>query len=453
VRILLPLVLLYLSLFLLWGFRDLKKFLLFTGVFTIPFAIDYGFVYGIHIGWVSGVFIRLSDISFLLLPLVWLAGAGERIHLAPRISLPTLAFILACLFSLANSTAAGYTFYQVLQLATVFFCYFFIATNSLASREDLSLVVRFLMISLLFQSVLSIFQFQTAIDLNLRTGSEVSYMTVGEGWVRSYGTIGRPNGFGGYIVPLILLAQVMIISGVERRKGLCWVAMLLGVAALVFSFSRGAWVSFAVANLFLVAVALKRRLEWVRRLLLAQLVVGLVIFPFTLVIIERLFGYDAGAAWSRLPLMKLAWNMITDHPYLGVGGNTFLNVAYRYITPDIADAWVGEVHNMYLLVFAEAGVIGLAAFLWLMGAFFREASRLSRAEDPFLAALGLGGMAALVAVGTHMFVDMYTGSILLDLLFFLAAALAAGNRVPQGALSPLTEPRPESLRMAAEAAS
>lgn len=428
-RILAPMILVYLCLFLLWGFRDLKRFLLFTGIFAIPFPIDYGLIQGHHVGWVSGIYVRLADISFLLLPLVWLAAGLERLHLAPRVTLPAVAFVLACLLSMINTTAGGYSFYQVMQMMTIFTLYFFVAANSLTSRQDLEQVVRFLMISLLFQSLLSIFQFQTAIDLNLRTGSEVSFMTVGEGRVRSYGTIGRPNAFGGYIVPLILMAQVMIMSGVERRRGLVWLALVLGVVALVFSFSRGAWVSFAAANLFLTALALRRGLAWVRRLFLAQAAVALVIFPFLLLILERLFGYDAGAAWSRWPLMKLAWNMIQDHPILGVGVNTFLNVAHRYITPDIAGAWVGEVHNMYLLVFAEAGVVGLAAFLWLMGAFYREASRLSREPDPFLGALGLGGMSALVAVGTHMFVDMFTGSVLLSLLFLLAAISAAGNRL------------------------
>jgi O-antigen ligase len=160
---------------------------------------------------------------------------------------------------------------------------------------------------------------------------------------------------------------------------------------------------------------------------------------------ERIFGYDANAAWSRVPLMKLAWNMIADHPFLGVGVNTFLNVAYKYITPDIAQAWVGEVHNMYLLVFAEAGIVGLVTFLWLMGAMFREASRLSRDSDPFLAALGLGGMAAMVAVGTHMFVDMYSGSIMLDLLFLLAAIFCAGNRVSLKSRSEAPAPVPQRV--------
>jgi O-antigen ligase len=444
-RILLPLIFLYLSLFFLWGFKDLKKFFLFTGVFTIPFAIDYGFLASPHVGWVSGVFIRLSDLSFLLLPVVLLAGGSARISLLPRISLPAMCFVMACLLSLANSTAAGYTCYQVFQVASIVFMYLLIAGNALTREEDMKLVVKFLLISLLFQSVLSIFQFTTGIDINFRTGQETSFMTLGEGLVRSFGTIGRPNAFGGYIVPLILLAEVQIISGIEKRRGLAWVAMLLGVAALLFSFSRGAWTSFAVANLFLVAVAARRRLDWLRRLLLAQLAVVVALLPLSYLIMERIFGYDANAAWSRVPLMKLAWNMIADHPFLGVGVNTFLNVAYKYITPDIAQAWVGEVHNMYLLVFAEAGIVGLVTFLWLMGAMFREASRLSRDSDPFLAALGLGGMAAMVAVGTHMFVDMYSGSIMLDLLFLLAAIFCAGNRVSLKSRSEAPAPVPQRV--------
>lgn len=429
-KILAPLLALYLSLFMLWGFRDIKKFLLFTGIFTIPFAIDYGFVYGSHIGWVSGVFVRLSDLSFLLLPGVWLLGGIDRLDLAPAITLPTMAFMTACLLSLANSTAAGFSCYQVVQIATLFLCYAWISLNTLRGEADLRLVVRFLMVSLVFQSALSIVQFITGYDLSFRTGVEMSFLSIeGEGWVRSFGTIGRPNAFGGYIAPLILMSQVMIMGGALKRSRLYWASMVLGIIALIFSFSRGAWISFLAGNLFLLCLGVARRLPWLKRLLLAQMTTLVIILPFSSVILERIFGYDANAAWSRVPLMKLAWNMICDHPYLGVGINTFMNMAPRYITQDIAGAWLGEVHNMYLLVAAEAGAVGLAAFLWLMASIFGQARRLSMAPDPFLSSLGLGGMAALVAVATHMFVDMYTGSILLSLLFLLAGIMTAGNRL------------------------
>ncbi|MFH0810076.1 MAG: O-antigen ligase family protein [Pseudomonadota bacterium] len=446
-KIIVPLIILYLSLFLLWGLRDMKKFLLFTGVFTIPFGIDYGLIQGEHIGWVSGVFVRLSDLSFLLLPVIWLAGKGKNLYLMPEIAAPTAAFMLACMLSIFNSTAGGFSGYQIVQIATTFLCYSFLAGNVMGGEDDLRMIVRFLLVSLLFQSLLSIFQFQTALDLSFRTGSEVSFMTINdEGYVRSFGTIGRPNAFGGYVVPLILLAEVAAMAAVEkkRRATLTWLTMLLGVLALIFCFSRGAWISFTVGNLFLTTVALKRGLPWLRRLLVAQFAVVAAIAPFSLLIMERAFGYDAGAAASRWPLMKLAWNMIVEHPVIGVGINTFLNVAPYYITRDIAGAWVGEVHNMYLLIFAEAGLLGLLAFLWLMGSFYFQAARLSRAEEPFLAALGLGGMAALVAVATHMFVDMFTGSILLDLLFLLGALMVAGNRLRR--LSPASEqPCPAAL--------
>jgi len=436
-RVLLPLLLLYIGLFLAWGIRDFKKFLLFTGIFTIPFAVDYAFMYSSHSGWTSGVYVRLSDLSFLLLPIVWMAERQDKVHLAPEVSLPVWLFIGICLLSIFNSEAPVFTFFQVVQLVTLYSLYFFVASNALQTTDDLRLVMRFFAVSLIFQGVLSMFQFHTGWDIDFRTGTEVSFMTLYEAeYIRSFGTIGRPNAFGGYINPVILMMQVMLMAGADRRPWLYGLALVLGLTGLIYCFSRGAWASFFVANAFLVFVGMRRRLAGFGRLFAVQLLMGLVLLFLLPVILERLVGEDAGAASSRIPLLKLAWNMISAHPFLGIGVNSFMNVFPRYITPDIAGAWMGEVHNMYLLIFAEAGIFALLVFLWFLWAVYHQAKSLSRATDPFLAALGLGGQAALVAIAAHMLVDMYTGSIMLSLLFFLSGLMTAGNRIRVQAMEP-----------------
>ena len=72
---------------------------------------------------------------------------------------------------------------------------------------------------------------------------------------------------------------------------------------------------------------------------------------FSAPIAARLSQDDQGSALSRVPLMKLAFNMIQEHPFIGIGANNFSIVLPKYLTSELRGEWLHIVHNQYLISF------------------------------------------------------------------------------------------------------
>jgi O-antigen ligase len=99
--------------------------------------------------------------------------------------------------------------------------------------------------------------------------------------------------------------------------------------------------------------------------------------------------------------------MLQRHPLLGVGPG---NYTIAYETPTGSDQppmsvrpWYesrGHAHNYYLHIAAEAGILGLCAYLLLVGALVLQALRALRTARGWLwrgVAVGASGVVAAVA--------------------------------------------------------
>lgn len=149
----------------------------------------------------------------------------------------------------------------------------------------------------------------------------------------------------------------------------------------------------------------------------------LVMFQETIVV--RIFGDDAGSAQSRLPLISIAWRMIMDAPIMGVGANNFAMVLPPYVTPEFNDRWLYTVHNKYLLVWAETGIGGLAAFLWFLLATIRRGWVCWQFQDRMLSPIALAFAAATAGHMIHMAVDIFNSRPQVQMLWVIAAIIAA----------------------------
>jgi O-antigen ligase len=60
--------------------------------------------------------------------------------------------------------------------------------------------------------------------------------------------------------------------------------------------------------------------------------------------------------------------MVKDHPFLGVGLNSFITVVERYDETTMSRIKAFPVHNILLLEFSETGILGGLAFviLWIV---------------------------------------------------------------------------------------
>ena len=134
--------------------------------------------------------------------------------------------------------------------------------------------------------------------------------------------------------------------------------------------------------------------------------------------------HDIGTR-DRWAMWQAALGMIRDRPIVGHGVNTFM--------ANYLDYWVGGermpryAHNCYLQVAAETGIVGLAAFLWLLAALFLRLGRAARVPPFDASRLLLSGLCAgLVAFAVQAGVDTNFYALRQAALFWVLAGMAVG---------------------------
>lgn len=230
---------------------------------------------------------------------------------------------------------------------------------------------------------------------------------------RVSGLLSHPNTFAvllNGLLPLLLALAFVITPRVLRV--LCVGAFVLGTGAMLLTYSRAGWTSFAVSIGLLLLVVPKRR--WHPALGTALMAVVamsfvtiiLVATPLYSRVTTRLMEDDQGAGRSRIPLAGASIDLIRQHPLTGVGvGN------YKFAAPLVADErgvpLVSEdgmpmrVHNLFLLTAAELGLPGLLLLLTMIVLFFARAISGMRSGDELRTNVAIGLACGLIANLTH----------------------------------------------------
>ncbi|MBC9735626.1 O-antigen ligase family protein [Nocardioides marmotae] len=242
------------------------------------------------------------------------------------------------------------------------------------------------------------------------------------------GPIGDPNDLGFFLLAAIPLA-IALRAGARRR----WVhdlAVALMLAAVLGTLSRGALLGLGVAVL---VALLTRQVTW--RAVLALGVAGLTTVALALSLFPQLVevsldqkGVVADQNVSeRLDLWESAGRMTLQAPVLGHGPGSFALEHRDHLDrlPDAVDHDLDVAHNTYLETSAEVGLLGLAAFLGLLGAGYLAARSGWRARRDRLAG-GVGVALAGTAVAAVFVTEQYF--LPLWLLCALGAALAREER-------------------------
>lgn len=241
---------------------------------------------------------------------------------------------------------------------------------------------------------------------------------------RFAGSFANPNSFAEFYVPVLILQLAFWFTARNSAEKIgTTVFLLLNATMVLFSFSRGGWLSGAAGIMLLIFYLRKYRFLTKEQLILILLGTVTFLIVFHQPILQRLhFGDES--AHSRLYLNKIAWQMVKAHPLWGVGVNTFPFVMKEYYYPGLdVHEWLHTVHNQYLLIWSEMGILGIVAFLWLLlGAFYyaRRGFFSGSARRITALALGLG----IFANSLHMLVDMYVAMPNLLLFLTMIAGIA-----------------------------
>lgn len=206
----------------------------------------------------------------------------------------------------------------------------------------------------------------------------------------------------------LLLGRMLTGDGWRRPRH--WAALAVVNTALFLTLTRGAWVAAGVT----VTVALLVR---ARRLFVLYLTAALVAGALFLALapeawttrIRSIADPRDGSNYDRLCMVQAGFYMISERPFFGIGPRMVRERYPIYRHPTAPRREVSHLHNTFLQLAAERGLMSLAAYLWLMGAALALAYRGYRRE------VGDGGGRA----------DLYLGVILALVGFNLAGLFEA----------------------------
>jgi len=203
--------------------------------------------------------------------------------------------------------------------------------------------------------------------------------------LRPYGTFSHPNVLAAYIV----FSTIFVLPALRMRKKktniLILLSFVLSEAALVLTLSRASLILYSVL-IPLVSFLLIKNKKLLKEgifIFITSLVPLLTIFIFYNQRILELFGESLS---KRIDLIKAAFFMISDNPLFGVGIGNFLPEVIKHYRPlvffdihyrPLVFFDIQPVHNIYILIASEIGMIGLFFFLSFMFALLFRAKKIS----------------------------------------------------------------------------
>lgn len=214
------------------------------------------------------------------------------------------------------------------------------------------------------------------------------------------------------LMPLLACFLCWPGDSARTRRAVWSMGIIAMVLCTVFAMlrGRGATLTGIVALVLVLAVA-RKSVSRQRVLALLGILAAAVVLaniPLGGTVAERLatVADPASAGATRFIIWRGAWQMMLDAPWFGTGVGTFwmLWPPYRHPADDSGGYYV---HNDYLQLWIETGVVGLALLLMVYAAVVRTFVRaLRHPAMPARARIETTGLfAGLLAIAAHSFVD------------------------------------------------
>jgi O-antigen ligase len=228
-------------------------------------------------------------------------------------------------------------------------------------------------------------------------------------WIRPYGLLPHPNLLAGFFAAALPASFAWILEQSWRR----WAGLLifvLGFYALMLTFSRAAWIGFAVGMMAVLPLVwrfyLKKgqaRLQLAAAFGLALMVGVVFVVMYRPLLIARTGvtaeNTELRSVNDRLVFASFAYRAIDDVPFVGVGVGNFPWRASYFLQETDFDLRGDNVHQVMLSVWAELGVVGFGLTIAALILGFEAVLRGLHASTDKHAIFLLAGVIALTIIG------------------------------------------------------
>jgi putative inorganic carbon (HCO3(-)) transporter len=337
---------------------------------------------------------------------------------------PVLPFLAVCLVSMLTARHPEWAVSDAIRVVKLALLMIWLHRN-LTPRLWLTAVAA-LGAAIVMQSGLGVLQVLVHSGKNLLSvvGVGASAPDLGEEIEnRARGTLGHPNFLAPYLLVLVPAAVgLALFSRNLQLKLLGGAISLAGLAGIAASQSRAPTALIAVAVVAMLLIATRLRALSPATLLGGSVIgvtmIAALLLPYRDAIAKRIYGDLTASVEFREEYNAAALSMWNEHPLLGVGLNNFTVDLQRYskrlagmvrqleqLQDQAAIRAAAPVHNVYLLILAETGVLGLMAFLIFLAAVLRRGIRASVATTGATRGICIGLTVGLLANFAQQTVD------------------------------------------------
>ena len=173
----------------------------------------------------------------------------------------------------------------------------------------------------------------------------------------------------------MILPMLLYLSREEPRhwlKRIMQVTFFFTVVAIIFTYSRGAFLGLAI-----ILSVLIWRSPWRKRFAMTVLVCALIAIPLlpqTMTDRIESIGDQQSeetrdtSVQGRIQAWQTAWNIAVDHPFLGGGFRTMWNpmVWLKYFDPNMEGSRSTDAHSLYFEVLGEHGFLGFGFYMLVL---------------------------------------------------------------------------------------
>ncbi len=256
--------------------------------------------------------------------------------------------------------------------------------------------------------------YQVWYSADLLRGRTMTNFTAESGRVTA--AFNQANDFSAYIT-LALFFFIGVLAALPKlrlslKEALFCVAGFASLSlCLLWTYSRGAWASIAAA--FFAFALLKKKIFLLAAGAAALAAVVLFSPPLLKERFRSMLDFRSGSVAARMHLMDESLTMLEKSPWFGLGINTYSANA-PFFKSKVYRTDMEYVHNGYVQMAAETGIVGLFSFLAVLGYFMVSVAPVFlKSTDRRLDAAASGIIFGVLAFLIHSAMDTNLHSLLL----------------------------------------
>lgn len=311
-----------------------------------------------------------ATLSILMVLLIFRESTKEGLHHAvKKLGSYYLLFILLVVLAFVTSVSIQLSF-RFLMFHLTSFMLVIILVGGIRSFDELITSIEVVLCAVTLSAVYGIFQGLRGVPVN---AAEIDITLNDTATGRIYGFFDNPNNFGQVLILFLpLFIALILMSTGWKKRAFYAIAAIPPLIALILTLSRSSWIGLAVA-LFVFAIFF----DW--RFIPLAAIAALIAYPILPMSIQQrimsMFNPADTSTRYRTVIFNTIWPVIRDYWWtgLGLGNDAVMKITRNY--PIFSVAVPLHSHNLFLQVWVETGIIGLAAFVGFLGQTFKRAMK------------------------------------------------------------------------------